>query len=87
VKSSTTPRFWNCFERLPPPMQGMARRKFRLWRADPYHHSLHFKRLTPLSLWSVRVNVQYRALAKETAQGFIWFWIGTHAEYDRLIAG
>jgi len=87
VKSATTPRFWQCFDRLPTPIQALARQKFGLWKADPYQQSLHFKRLAPLPLWSVRVNIQYRALAKETSDGFVWFWIGTHAEYDRLIAG
>ncbi len=27
----------------------------------------------------------YRALAMEEADGYSWFWIGSHAEYDRLL--
>jgi len=35
--------------------------------------------------WSARVGLDYRALATPVDDGFLWFWIGTHGEYDRLI--
>ncbi len=50
---------------------------------DPYHPSLHFKKIR--GLWSVRVGRSYRALAAEQDGDYLWFWIGAHAEYDRLI--
>ncbi|KAF1083057.1 MAG: hypothetical protein GQF41_0824 [Candidatus Rifleibacterium amylolyticum] len=37
-------------------------------------------------LWSVRVGIRYRALAVEVADGLLWFWIGSHSDYDKLIA-
>lgn len=76
--------FWNCFQRLPADVQQVARAKYRLWERDPFHPSLHFKELVP-NLRSVRVNLSYRALARRTGDRIVWFWIGTHAEYDRLI--
>src|SRR6516164_3085907 len=49
----------------------------------PDHPSLHFKRIG--SVWSVRVGSQHRALGHDVADGIQWFWIGTHAEYDKLV--
>ena len=56
---------------------------YALLRADTTHPSLHFKKIG--ELWSVRVGLHYRALAVERAEGYVWFWIGTHAEYNHLI--
>jgi hypothetical protein len=33
----------------------------------------------------VRVGRRFRALAVEVDDGLLWFWIGSHADYDRLI--
>jgi hypothetical protein len=52
-------------------------------KADPRHPSLHFKKAD--SFWSVRVGLHYRALGVEAEGGILWFWIGTHADYDRLV--
>lgn len=78
-----TPRFWNYFEQLPESAQRAARRNFRLLTENPRHPSLRFKKVG--KFWSARVGVDYRALAVDDAGDFIWVWIGTHEEYDRLI--
>ncbi|MEG4320123.1 MULTISPECIES: hypothetical protein [unclassified Microcoleus] len=52
-------------------------------RADPSHPSLHFKKVG--KYWYVRAGQAYGALGVEIETGILWFWIGTHAEYDRLI--
>jgi hypothetical protein len=52
-------------------------------RQDPYHPSLHFKKVG--RFWSVRVGLHYRALAVEEGSDVVWFWFGTHAEYDKLL--
>jgi hypothetical protein len=36
-------------------------------------------------VWSARVGSRHRALAIEVDDGLVWFWIGSHAEYDRLL--
>jgi hypothetical protein len=36
--------------------------------------------------WSARIGSNYRALAAEKEDGLEWFWIGSHDEYERLIA-
>ena len=76
------PDFWNCYRALPAEIQKAANRAFAQLKADPYHPSLHFKRLD--GLWSARVGLHYRALGTEVRDGVLWFWIGSHAEYDRL---
>jgi hypothetical protein len=68
---------------LPVNVQELARQKYELLKTDPYHPSLHFKRIG--RFWSVRVGRSHRALAVDAADGIVWFWIGTHAEYDRLV--
>ena len=64
-------------------MQDLARANFELLKANPYHPSLHFKRVG--AYWSVRVGRSYRALATEEEDGLLWGWIGSHAEYDRIV--
>ena len=34
---------------------------------------------------SVRVGLGYRALGVRHGDDILWFWIGSHAEYDRLV--
>jgi hypothetical protein len=74
---------WLAYGKLPVSVQEIADRNFALLKSDPYHPSLHFKRIG--RFWSVRVGLRYRALAVEDAAVMVWFWIGTHAEYDALL--
>jgi hypothetical protein len=75
-------RFWRNFNELPPELQQLARDNYELLKADPQHPSLHFKRVG--KYWSVRVGLSYRAVGMDVPEGILWFWIGTHKEYDRL---
>jgi hypothetical protein len=84
VKSHGVGEFWALYESLPPEVQRAARKQFALWRANPRHRSLHFKQIRP-SLWSARITDDYRALATRDDEVWLWFWIGTHDMYDRLI--
>ena len=54
-------------------------------QGEPRHPSLRFERKG--RGWSARVSRGYRALAWERAEGLVWFWIGSHDEYERLIGG
>jgi hypothetical protein len=83
VKHFASPQFWACFAKLPSTAQDLARENYELLKINPYHPSLHFKRVG--RFWSVRVGRSYRALAADAQDGIVWFWIGTHAEYDRLV--
>jgi hypothetical protein len=79
----TTPQFWERFDALPKDVQELARKNFKLLKQDSRHPSLQFKRLG--DYWSARVGLHYRALAVEDGADFVWVWIGSHAEYDKLI--
>lgn len=60
---------------------------FRLLKEDPFHPSLHLKKVGKTKqLWSVRVGVRYRALGRDKPEGILWFWIGSHADYDKLLS-
>jgi hypothetical protein len=61
----------------------VADRNYELLKQNPQHPSLHFKKVG--RFWSVRVGLRYRALAVPVDDGMLWFWIGTHADYDALI--
>ncbi|MDF0643998.1 MAG: hypothetical protein P0111_08195 [Nitrospira sp.] len=78
-----SPDFWTCYNALPAPIREQADRAFELLKANPKHPSLHFKQVG--RFWSTRVGLQYRAVVVEAPDGIVWFWIGTHAEYDRVI--
>ena len=82
----TTTRFWRCLSLLSTETQQIARKQYKLLKDNPGHPSLHFKKVG--KFWSVRVDRNHRALAVEDDDyGFIWVWIGTHEEYDRIING
>lgn len=83
MKHFASPQFWACHERLPAPVRELADRNFSLLKQTPLHPSLHMKRVG--SYWSVRVGLHYRALGMEIPEGILWFWIGSHAEYDKLV--
>lgn len=84
--SRATPRFWAAYRALPPTVQDTARRAYRLFRNNPRHPSLQFKRVHAREpIYSVRVTLGYRALALLEDGEITWFWIGDHAAYDRLL--
>ena len=64
-------------------MRALADKNFALLKADPRHPSLQLKKIG--SIWSARVGLHHRALAAQDADDLVWFWIGSHADYDRLI--
>jgi len=78
-----TAGFWRLYEALPENVRDAADKNFALLTNNPRHPSLHFKQIG--QVWSVRVGRDYRALALERPDGFDWFWIGSHADYDRMI--
>jgi len=83
MKHFANPLFWECYRKLPTSIQQLADKNFKVLKENPEHPSLHLKKVR--KYWSARVGRKYRALAIEIKEGLIWFWIGTHAEYDKLI--
>jgi len=83
MRHFASPSFWDLYEELPAAIQELADKNFELLKADPKHPSLHLKKTG--KYWSARVGMKYRALGVEIDEGMLWFWIGTHAEYDKLL--
>src|ERR1039458_1108542 len=45
VKSIATRRFWELFRALPSEIQNLAVKNYHLWRQNPHHPSLRFRRV------------------------------------------
>jgi hypothetical protein len=72
--------------RLPKTIQDLAQKSFSLWEGDTSHPGLNFELIDEEDrIWSARVGLHHRALCYEDSGDYVWYWIGTHAEYDRLI--
>ncbi|MCX7853663.1 MAG: hypothetical protein N2383_12865 [Caldilineales bacterium] len=86
MKSGLTKSFRRRFAQLPRDVQQQAIQAYTLWRVNPYHPSLQFKRVSRRQpIYSVRIGLDFRALGLVEADQIIWFWIGSHAEYDELL--
>jgi hypothetical protein len=83
LRHLASPQFWTCLAALPDNVRQLARENYEILKANPYHPSLHLKRIG--RYWSVRVGRSYRALGVDAPEAILWFWIGTHAEYDRMV--
>jgi hypothetical protein len=86
LTSRTTARFRAAFDALPEDVKRRARAAFGVWRENPAHPSLRFKQVHATeAIYSVRVGLGWRAIGLREGDAMVWFWIGSHAEYDRLI--
>lgn len=84
MKSKADHDFWRRFNELPLRVQRLARKNYALCLRDPFHPSLHFKKVEE-NLWSARVGEHHRATGYFWASDiFVWNWIGTHEEYNKL---
>ena len=84
MRHLATSRFWRCYHALPSAVRELADKNFAQLKADPNHPSLHYKKVG--AFWSARVGLHYRAVATEVGADRAWFWIGSHAEYDKLLS-
>jgi hypothetical protein len=83
VRHFASAAFWRAYRQLPTNVRTLADKNFALLKHDPKHPSLHFKQTG--RYWSVRVGAHYRAVGVGVADGVLWFWIGSHSAYDRLV--
>ena len=83
MRHLASPSFWRAYERLPEQVRALADKNYALLKENPRHPSLQFKKAG--RFWSVRVGLRYRALAVEADADLVWFWIGSHADYDALV--
>jgi hypothetical protein len=86
VISKATPKFWKCYSALPGDIRRQAREAYALFQNDPWYPSLRFKRIhSSLPVYSVRVSKDYRAVGILMEGRVVWFWIGSHSQYDKLL--
>lgn len=87
MKSTTTAQFHKLFARLPVDVRQQARAAYKLFQQNPYHPSLHFKQVhSSEPIYSVRISRGYRAVGDRAGDEITWFWIGSHTDYDKLLA-
>jgi mRNA-degrading endonuclease RelE of RelBE toxin-antitoxin system len=86
MKSRVVRSFRKAFQKLPKSVQRQARASYRQFLRDPNHPGLEWKLIRPKTqVYSVRIGVHYRALGVRDNEEIVWFWIGSHAEYDKVI--
>jgi hypothetical protein len=86
MQSRTTRQFWRLFSQLPFDVQRDAKRAYRLFLNNPSHPGLQFKKLEgDKDIYSARIGLDYRALAVLKKDHIVWYWIGSHSDYDRLV--
>ena len=83
MKSRAIASFWDDYVRLPDEIQKLAVKQYQLWLANPHHPSLRFKKVGPY--WSARITDDYRAVGVMDEDMIVWFFIGTHAGYKRVL--
>lgn len=89
MRSRLTSAFRKSYRQLPTDARRDALKAYRLWKQNAFHSSLQFKEIEIMkskSFWSVRTELGYRALGTKPEDDLIvWHWVGSHAEYDKLI--
>lgn len=86
MKSYATPRFWKAFNALPDEIQIRAKAAYKLWQQEPHNDVLQFKRIhAKRDIYSIRIGKQWRAVGVMRGDEIIWFWIGSHSDYDKLL--
>lgn len=86
MKSFTVKSYWKSYNDLSQDIKKQADAKFELWKEYPFHPSLHFKCVNSKeNIWSVRITIDHRALAVREKDTVIWYWIGDHNNYKKLL--
>ncbi|MGH6925670.1 MAG: type II toxin-antitoxin system RelE family toxin [Propylenella sp.] len=83
MRHFASPAFWRAYRRLPEPVRRLADRSFDIMKTNPRHPGLNLKRIG--RIWSARVGLGYRALGADAGGDIVWFWIGSHADYDKML--
>jgi hypothetical protein len=86
MNSRTTRRFRELLAALPAHVRTQAREAYRLFRQNPSHPGLNFKKVHPdPPTYSARVGMGYRAVCAMDGDTVVWFWVGSHADYDKVL--
>jgi hypothetical protein len=86
MKSRITRQFRERLALLPTQVQQQARDAHKLFVKNHHHPGLQFKRIcADPPTYSARIGNGYRAVGGLDGDTVVWYWIGTHAEYDQLL--
>ena len=86
MNSKATKDFWREYEKLPDSVKDLAKKSYELFKNNQSHPSLQFKKVNnDPQVYSVRITLYYRALGVKDNDTIIWFWIGNHGDYDKLV--
>lgn len=86
MKSQTTEQFRRLFAILPAQVQTQTRIAYRQFKVDPDYPSLRFKKVhSKLPIYSARINKNYRVVGQSVGDTVIWFWVGSHTDYEKLL--
>ena len=84
--SLTTEKFWELYFDLPTDVREQAKIAYSQFKNNPYHPSLQFKRVhSSKPIYSVRITIAYRVVGIIDDAEIIWFWIGSHREYEKML--
>ncbi|MFH1051696.1 MAG: hypothetical protein V1779_12310 [bacterium] len=85
MKSHLSNQFIKRFKSLPDRVKHLARKNYKIWKDNPYHPSLNFKEVKEnTTIYSVRVGIGWRAIGIKNDDIIVWFWIGSHSDYDKI---
>lgn len=89
LKHYASSGFWSHYRKLPEKTRIQAKKQFEILKENPHHHSLRFQPKAGTNFWAARVTRgTYRAIAHYQGNGeYLWVWIGTHREYEKLLSG
>jgi mRNA-degrading endonuclease RelE of RelBE toxin-antitoxin system len=86
VNSYISNEFIELFNKLPESVQKQAKKSFKIWKKNPNHPSLQYKKIhNDKQIWSVRISLKWRILGLRKMDDIYWFWIGSHSDYEKLI--
>ena len=84
--SKATRKFWKLYKDLPTNLRVQAKATYKQFQKDPYYPSLHFKQVhSTKPIYSARISLDYRVIGVLQDNKVVWFWIGPHDEYEKLI--
>ena len=87
MQSHTTEEFRKLLAAAPAAIQAKAHSAYGLWAQNPSHPSLRFKKVhNTLPIYAVRIDLDWRAVGVLERGAMVWFWIGPHSEYEKLLS-
>ncbi len=87
MESKLTKQFLEKLQKLDPKVQALAKKSFELWKENPEH--VKFKKLkasAQYDIYSAQVSESFRSICYKDNDNkcYVWFWIGSHAEFDLM---